>query len=116
MMNVSRNWPKAVIGRIVGTGSPASPDGDGSSVRPKPDTADDGRSCPPSGGPVVHRLGNVDWYACGSGSVDGVTWNPDGASSCSCGARPRPNASPSVRRISSWMYDWSRNRTSAFVG
>ena len=35
---------------------------------------------------------------------------------CSSGAGPRPSASPSVRRITWWMYDWSRNRTSAFVG
>ena len=34
----------------------------------------------------------------------------------SSGAGPRPSASPSARRTTWWMYDWSRNRTSAFVG
>src|SRR4029079_6836832 len=56
-------------------------------------------------GAVDHLLGSTDVYAFGSGSVEDCGAKPRGASSCNSGAGPRPSASPSVRRTSSWMYD-----------
>src|SRR2546423_2225304 len=100
MMKVSRNCPSGVIGRIAP--SPVGASGAslvGATVLPLVGAI----ALPLVGaiGAVVQRLGNVDGYACGHGSVEGVTWNPAGTSSWNSGAGPRPSASPSVRRISS---------------
>src|SRR5215204_7519386 len=96
MLNVSRNWPSAIIGRIVGAdepplvgAKPASPVG----AKVLSLVGANGLSLVVA---VDHRLGNTDVYACGSGSVEGCGVSPRGASSCSSGAGPRPSASPSV--------------------
>src|SRR5258705_3411900 len=100
MMNVSRNWPSGVIGRIAP--SPAGASGAslvGAIALPLVGAI----ALPLVGaiGAVVQRLGNVDGYACGNGSVEGGTWNPAGTSSWNSGAGPRASAAPSGRRMSS---------------
>ena len=76
-MNVSRNWPSAIIGRI--TGSPSRPAAAGASIGPAaagpsrlsvPDRCRlSGRSVRLQPDRALHRLGNVPAYVVGSGSV-----------------------------------------------
>src|SRR6185436_6538926 len=100
MMNVSRNCPRAIIGRIAEVeptddGSSGPTGSAGSMLEPIEPTE------PPEPEAEPHRLGYVGAYPAGSGNVVATLAYGTGDSSCNSGDGPAPSASPSARRTTS---------------
>ena len=120
MMNVSRNWPSGIKGfsRSAGSGVPGSSSCSGSRFERSGFDACTHRTyrthCTrrrSSGSGRCLRSARLGSTAASASDRDSCSGR-----SCSSGTAPFPMASATACLTASWTNDWSRNRTSAFVG